>query len=336
VAEALTLKLTGEEQRLLAKRYTDNVEAYQSYLRGRYFLSKRSEEGSRRAIAYFTEAIEKEPDYALAYAGLADAYSVLGFYEFGTLAPEENYQRAKTAAMRALELDETLAEAHTSLALAKVDVEHDAAGAEREYRRAIELNPNYATAHHWYSDFLAAMDRQDEAMAEIKRALELDPLSLVINATLGERLFYARRYDDAVAQLRKTLEMEESFGPAHYLLGLAYEQKGMYEEALAELARARELSGGSPWMVAAFGHTLAMAGRRHEAQKVLVELKALSRRRPVSPYDMATVYTGLDEKTQAFEWLQKSYKPQVRRRLKADPRMDRLRLDPRFQEIYSS
>jgi TolB-like protein/DNA-binding winged helix-turn-helix (wHTH) protein/Flp pilus assembly protein TadD len=336
VAQALTLKLTGEEQRLLAKRYTDNVEAYQSYLRGRYFMNRRNEEGLLKAIAYFTEAIELEPGYALAYAGLADAYSVLGFYQFGARAPEEVFQKAKAAATRAIELDETLAEAHASLALARLDVDQDEAGAEREYRRSIELNPNYAPAHHWYSDFLAMMDRQDEAMAEIKLALELDPLSLVINATLGERLFYARRYDDAAAQLRKTLEMEEGFGPAHYLLGLTYEQKGMYEQALAELGRARELSGGSPWMVAAFGHTLAMAGRRHEAQKVLVELKELSRRRPVSPYDMATVYTGLDEKTQAFEWLQKSYKPQVRRLLKADPRMDRLRLDPRFQEIYSS
>ncbi|HEV2913423.1 MAG TPA: tetratricopeptide repeat protein [Pyrinomonadaceae bacterium] len=336
VAQALTLKLTGEEQRLLAKRYTDNVEAYQSYLRGRYFMNRRNEEGLLKAISCFTEAIELEPGYALAYAGLADAYSVLGFYQFGARAPEEVFQKARAAATRAIELDETLAEAHASLALARLDVDEDEAGAEREYLRSIELNPNYAPAHHWYSDFLAMMDRQDEAMAEIKRALELDPLSLVINATLGERLFYARRYDDAAAQLRKTLEMEESFSPAHYLLGLTYEQKGMYTEALAELNRARELSGGSPWMVAALGHTLAMAGRRDEAHKVLVELKELARRRPVSPYDMATVYTGLGEKTQAFEWLQKSYKPQLRRQLRADPRMDRLRLDPRFQEIYSS
>jgi TolB-like protein/DNA-binding winged helix-turn-helix (wHTH) protein len=336
VAEALTLKLTGEEQKLLAKRYTDNVEAYQSYLRGRYFLNKRNEEGLRKGIGYFTEAIEKEPAYALAYAGLADAYSVLGFYQFGTLAPEESFQRAKAAAMKALELDETLAEAHASLALARMDVDHDEAGAEREYRRAIELNPNYATAHHWYSDFLAMMDRQAEAMTEIKRALELDPLSLVINATLGERLFYARQYKEAESQLRKTLEMDESFGPAHYLLGLTYEQLGMYEESIAELNRARELSGGSPWMVAALGHSLAMAGRRAEAQQMLVELKQLATRRHVSPYDIATIYTGLGEKTQAFEWLQKMYKPQTRRLLKADPRMDSLRQDPRFQELYPS
>jgi TolB-like protein/DNA-binding winged helix-turn-helix (wHTH) protein/Flp pilus assembly protein TadD len=336
VAEALTVKLTGEEQKLLAKRYTDNVEAYQSYLRGRYFLNKRNEEGLRKGIGYFTEAIAKEPSYALAYAGLADAYSVLGFYQFGALAPEESFQRARAAAMKALELDETLAEAHASLALARMDVDHDEAGAEREYRRAIELNPNYATAHHWYSDFLAMMDRQPEAMLEIKRALELDPLSLVINATLGERLFYARQYKEAEAQLRKTLEMDESFGPAHYLLGLTYEQLGMYEESIAELNRARELSGGSPWMVAALGHSLAMAGRRAEAERMLVELKQLATRRHVSPYDIATIYTGLGEKTQAFEWLQKLYKPQTRRMLKADPRMDSLRQDPRFQELYPS
>jgi TolB-like protein/DNA-binding winged helix-turn-helix (wHTH) protein/Flp pilus assembly protein TadD len=336
VADALTLKLTGEEQKLLAKRYTDNVEAYQSYLRGRYFMNKRNEEGLRKGIGYFTEAIEKEPGYALAYAGLADAYSVLGFYQFDKLAPEESFQRAKAAALKALELDETLAEAHASLALARVDVDHDEAGAEREYRRAIELNPNYATAHHWYSDFLAALDRQDEAMAESRRALELDPLSLVINATLGERLFYARRYDEALIQLRKTLEMDDGFGPAHYLLGLTYEQKGMYEESIAELNRARELSGGSPWMVAALGHSLAMAGRRAEAQQVLFELKQLSTRMQVSPYDIATVYAGLGEREQALEWLRKCYNSLNKRSLKADPRMDSLRLDPRFQEISSS
>jgi tetratricopeptide (TPR) repeat protein len=217
-----------------------------------------------------------------------------------------------------------------------MDGDHDEAGAEREYRRAIELNPNYATAHHWYSDFLAMMDRQSEAMLEIKRALELDQLSLVINATLGERLFYARQYKEAEAQLRKTLEMDETFGPAHYLLGLTYEQMGMYAESIAELNRARELSGGSPWMVAALGHSLAMAGRRAEAEQMLVELKKLAARRHVSPYDIATIYTGLGEKTQAFEWLQKLYKPQTRRLLKADPRMDSLRQDPRFQELYPS
>jgi DNA-binding winged helix-turn-helix (wHTH) protein/TolB-like protein/predicted Zn-dependent protease len=336
VAQALMLKLSGEEQRLLAKRYTDNVEAYQSYLRGRYFLSKRNEEGLRRAIAYFADAIEKEPDYALAYAGLADAYSVLGFYEFGTLSPEENYQRGRAAAMRALELDETLAEAHTSLALAKVDVEHDAAGAEREYKRAIELNPGYATAHHWYSDFLAAMDRPEEAMAEIRRAIELDPLSLVINVTLGERLFYTRRYDEALVQLHKTLELDESFGLTHYLLGLTLEQKGMYEEAIASFNRARELSGDSPFITAALGHTFAVSGKRSEAQKLLVELKELSGRRKVSPYDIATIYTGLGERTQAFEWLQKLYKTQTRHMLKSDPRMDSLRPDPRYQELLSS
>ncbi|HEX8144440.1 MAG TPA: winged helix-turn-helix domain-containing protein [Pyrinomonadaceae bacterium] len=336
VAEALRLKLTGEEQRLLAKRDTYNVEAYQSYLRGRHFLSKRNEEALRRGIAYFTEAIEKEPDYAPAYAGLADAYSLLGFYEFGTLAPEESYRRAKAAAMRAIELDETLAEAHASLALAKVDVDHDAAGSEREYRRAIELNPNYATAHHWYSDFLAAMDRPDEAMTEIKRALELDPLSLVINVTLGERLFYARRYDEALAQLHKTLELDESFGLTHYLLGLTLEQKGKYEESIAALNRARELSGQSPIITAALGHTLAVSGKRNEAQKLLVELKELSRHRKVSPYDIATIYTGLGERAQAFEWLQKLYKTQTRHLLNSDPRMDSLRPDPRFQKLLSS
>lgn len=336
VAQALTLKLTGEEQRLLAKRYTENVEAYQSYLRGRYFWNKRNEESLNRSIDYFNEAIDRDHAYALAYAGLADAHSVIGFYQFGKLPPAESFQKAKTAALKALELDETLAEAHASLALSVGDVDADDRAAEREFKRAIELNPNYATAHHWYSDFLATTSRPAEAMAEIKRALELDPLSLVINATLGERLSQERRYDEAITQLRKTLEMDSNFGPAHYLLGLALEQKGRYEEAVAELDKARTLSGNNPWMVSALGHTLALAGRREEAQRVLMELRELSKSRYVTPYDYAVVYQGLGQPEQAVEWLRKLNKDKVERSIKNDPRMDALQQDARFQKLYAS
>lgn len=336
VAQALTLKLTGEEQRLLAKRYTKNVEAYQAYLRGRYFWNKRNEESLNKSITYFDEAIAGDPDYALAYAGLADAHSVIGFYQFGKLPPAESFQKAKRAALKALELDETLAEAHASLAISVNDVDNDEALAEREFKRAIELNPSYATAHHWYSDFLALTGRPLEAMSEIKRALELDPLSLVINATLGERFYQARQYDEAIVQLRKTLEMDANFGPAHYLLGLALEQKGLYEEAIAELSRARTLSGNNPWMVSALGHTLALAGKRNEAQRVLGELRELSKARHVTPYDFAVVYQGLGQREQVIEWLQKLHKDKIRRTLKDDPRMDALQQDARFQKLYNS
>lgn len=336
VAQALTLKLTGEEERLLAKRYTLNVEAYQSYLRGRFFWNKRNEESLNLSIVYFNEAIARDPSYALAYAGLADAHSVIGFYQFGKLSPAESYLKAKAASLKAIELDETLAEAHVSLALAIGDVDADDAAAEREYKRAIELNPSYATAHHWYSDFLATAGRPLEAMAEVRRALELDPLSLVINATLGERLYQARRYDEAIAQLRKTLEMDSGFGPAHYLLGLALEQKGLYEEAIAALNQARRISGSNPWMVSALGHTLALSGKKSEAQKILGELKELSRARHVSAYDFAVVHQGLGQKEQAFDWLQKLRGDKARRSLIADPRMDDLRDDARLRQLSQS
>ncbi len=336
VAQALTLKLTGEEQRLLAKRDTRNVEAYQAYLRGRYFWNKRNEESLNKSIVYFNEAIDRDPAYALAYAGLADAHSVIGFYQFGKLPPQESFQKAKAAALKALEFDDSLAEAHASLALAVGDVDQDDAAAEREFKRAIELNPNYATAHHWYSDFLALTGRHTEAMNEIKRALELDPLSLVINATLGERLYQARQYDEAIAHLRKTLEMDPNFGPAHYLLGLALEQKRLYEEAIAELSKARTLSGNNPWMVSALGHTLALSGRKADAQKILGELRELSKARHVTPYDFAVVYQGLGQSEQAVEWLQKLPKDKIRRALKDDPRMDALQQDTRLQKLYQS
>ncbi|MDX6696287.1 MAG: hypothetical protein QOF02_3890 [Blastocatellia bacterium] len=324
VAQALTLKLTGEEQRLLAKRYTENVEAYQSYLRGRYFWNKRNEEALTRSIAYFNEAIAGDPSYALAYAGLADAHSVIGFYQFGKLPPGESFQKAKAAALKALELDDTLAEAHASLALSVGDVDQDEVAAEREFKRAIELNPNYATAHHWYSDFLASTGRPAEAMLEIRRALELDPLSLVINTTLGERLYHERKQDEAIAQLRKTLEMDSDFGPAHYFLGLALEQKGLYEEAISELNKARARSGNNPWMVSALGHTLALYGKRGEALRVLEELRQLSKSRYVTPYDYAVVYVGLGQPAQVSEWLGKISKDRdkLMRTLKDDPRMD--------------
>jgi TolB-like protein/DNA-binding winged helix-turn-helix (wHTH) protein/Flp pilus assembly protein TadD len=331
VAQAMLLSLNGEERKRLRKHDTVNIDAYEAYLRGRYFWNKRDEEGLTKSIQYFQQATGIDPAYALAYAGIADAYSVLVGYGFSASSPEESFLKAKVAALKALELDETLAEAHTSLALIKVYYDHDNLGAEREFRRAIELNPSYATAHHWYSEYLATVDRQAEAMAEIKRAQELDPLSLVINTTLGERLYYARQYDAAICQLLKTLEIDPDFSLARFALALAYEQKGGYAEAVQELARAKGRAGGGVQYAGALGHTYAVSGRQVEAREILNELL---RTRPEASYEIATIYAGLGEKQRALEWLRKSPKKYLTGIMKADPRWDGLRSDPKFEDLF--
>lgn len=332
VAQKMLTKLNGEDQERLRKRYTNSVAAYQAYLKGRYFWNKRNEDNLRKSIEYFQQAIDADPGYAVAYAGMADAYNLLLRYGIPDQSTEENVQRARAAVTRALEIDETLAEAHTSLASIKFYRDRDKVGAKKEYERAIELNPNYATARHWYSECLAMMDQPAEAMAELKRAQELDPLSPIINTTLGERLYYARRYDEAIDQLHKTLEIDPNFYLAHLLLGMAYEQKGTYKEATAELLKAKELSGGNAQTIAALGHAYAVSGRRGEARRMLGELLRLDQ---VSPYEIATVYIGLGEKRQAFEWLQKEPKDLACWLLNSDPRMASLRYDPRFQELVT-
>ena len=248
---------------------------------------------------------------------------------------KEAYPRAKGAATKALELDETLAEAHTSLAVIKGDYEWDWLGAEREFKRAIELNPNYATAHHWYSDYLGIMGRHEEAIAEIKRAQQLDPLSLIINTVAGVRFHWARRYDEAVEQLRKTLEMDPNFAVAHDWLGQVYEQMGQDESAIAEHQKAIRASGGSSQVVAALGHTYAAAGKRNEALRILADLNERRKMAYVSPYDIAVIHVAFGEKDQAFEWLEKAYQERASPIvvLKVDPRLDPLRSDPRFQDL---
>jgi tetratricopeptide (TPR) repeat protein len=330
VAQAMLLKLTGTERESLKKRYTENFEAYQAYLRGRHVWNKRSEISLKRSIEYFQQATGSDPSYALAYAGIADAYSLLAYYRFAPLLEEENYQKAKAAAMKALELDETLAEAHTSLALIKTYYDRDSRGGEKEYQRAIGLKPNYATARQWYSDYLAMEDRPSEAMAQIKRAQEIDPLSPIINATVGERLLYAREYDQAIEQLRKTLEIDPDFFIARYLLALAYEQKGSYREAIAELTKAKDQFGGGVMYTAALGHLYAVSGDKAGARKVLVELLKTD---PDAEFAIATLYAGLDEKRQAFRWLQRVHKKVGIGILKTDPRLDNLRSDPKFAEL---
>jgi DNA-binding winged helix-turn-helix (wHTH) protein/TolB-like protein/Tfp pilus assembly protein PilF len=334
VAEALTLKLSGEEQRRLTRRYTDNAEAYQLYLKGRFFWNKRTEDGFKLGIAQFRQAVEKDPTYALAYAGLADSYTGLTFYNFA--APNETMPKAKEAATNALAIDNTLAEAHASLAHVTVNYDWGWSDAEREFRLSIELKPDYATGHQWYAiHYLTPTVQLEEAIQEMKRALDLEPTSLVMNTFWGATLYFAGRYDDAIEQCRKTIEMDSNFAVAHWHLGLAYQQKGMFDDAIAELQKAITLSGSSPLMIAAIGHAYAKAGKRNEANRILDELQKLSAVRYVSSYELAAIYVALGEREQAFQRLEMSYKERSFHlvNLKVRPEFAPLRPDPRFQDL---
>ncbi|MFY9610946.1 MAG: protein kinase [Blastocatellia bacterium] len=334
VTDALAVKLSGEERELLTKRYTDNAEAYQLYLKGRYYQSSRTEEGLKKGIEFFEQAIARDPSYALAFSGLADSYSYLGNHGF--LPPNEASPIAKQEAMKALKIDETLAEAHTSLAYVRMNYDWDWPGAGKEYERAIELDPGYTKAHSLYAWYLAAQGRFDEAIAEMKRSLEIDPLSLYDNTNLGWHLYMSRRYAQAIEQLQMTLDMEPNFAQARIDLGQVYEQEKMYEQAVVELQKAMALYGGSPTSRAALGHAYAIAGKKGEARRVVSQLKDLSKRKHVSSYDIAIIYTGLGETEQAFAWLEKAYKQRdgwLAGRLKVDPRLDNLRSDPRLADL---
>ncbi len=332
ISDKLRLRLTGDEQQKLAKRPTTDTEAYQLYLKGRYYWNKRTEEGLKRGVEYFQQAIEKDPTYTLAYSGSADSYNLLGWY--GALPQKEVIPKAKAAATKALEIDDQLAEPHASLAYSKFIFDWDWLGAERELKRAIELNPGYATARHWYAVFLISQGRLEEALAEIKRAQQLDPLSLVINVTVGYTFYFDRQYDQVIEQERKTLDLDPSFPGAHYCLGLAYEQKGMFAEAIAEFQRAITLER-NPMYIGALGHAYAVAGRRGEARRLLGDLTDLSKRRYVDPVPVATVHAGLGEKDQAFEWLEKGYEERSSQLtvIKVNPIYDSLRSDPRYEEL---
>jgi serine/threonine protein kinase/TolB-like protein/Tfp pilus assembly protein PilF len=331
ISEKLKLKLTGEEKKLLAKRYTDNTEAYRLYLKGRFCLSKTTKEALNNAIRHFRQAIDVDPDYALAYAGLADAYYALSSNH---LPANEAMPKARAAAEQALKFDEELSEAHASLGLVKAFYEWDWSGAESEYRRAIELNPGYASAHHWYGWYLALMGRLNEAIAEVKQASELDPLSLEINSDLGLSFFFARRYEQAIEQFEKALEMDPNSIWTRFFMGWAREQKGDYAKAIEEYKRVAQLDD-SPLIMAALGHTFVMAGRRDEAVEILEEMKRLAESRHVSSYHFTILHAALGEKDEAFEWLEKSYKAREEALvwLKVDPRLDTIRTDPRFIDL---
>jgi TolB-like protein/Flp pilus assembly protein TadD len=334
IVDKLKLKVSGEENGL-AKHYTESNEAYQLYLKGRFYYNKRSEEGMQKALDKFQQAIEKDPNFALAYSGVADTYDLLGTPDAGgTMPPNEALPKARAAAMKALEIDESLAEPHVSLAHVKYYYDRDWPAAEREFKRAIELNPNYPQAHHWYGIYLMWSGRTTEALAEIKRAQELDPLSLPINMTVGWLLCEANRTDEGIEQLRKTLEMEPAFVIAHHRLALCYERKGAYDGAITEYHKIIDL-GAKPLGTAGLAEAYAMAGNRSEAQKELVELQELSKQRNVSPSLLALIYAALGDKDQAFAWLDKSVDEHdlITARLKVDQRFDSLRSDRRFNDL---
>ena len=333
VAESLVPKLTGEDRAALAKRYTDNAEAYTEYLKGRLFWNKRTVDGMKKAIEHFEHAIVIDQNYALAHAGLADSYLML--YSYRDLADKEQISRAKAAATRALQIDATLSEAHASLAFALYS-EHDHSAAEREYKQAIELNPNNATAYHRYANLQVSAGRPDEALQTIKRAQELDPLSLIINAALGQIYCLNGRYDEAVEQLRKTLELDPTFIHARGFLGMAYLKKGMYEDAIREIEKATVLSENSvpPQVVSYRGFIYAVAGKRAEAKKILKDLTDLRRQRHVSAPHIALIYAGLGETDQAFTWLETAYQErELGFGWLNDPGFDGLRSDPRFGDL---
>ncbi|MDQ3063381.1 MAG: tetratricopeptide repeat protein, partial [Acidobacteriota bacterium] len=332
VSTNLRMKLTSAAEQQLAKRYTDNVEAYQLYLKGNYEWNKHTQKDLQKSIEYYNQALEKDPNYALAYAGLSISYTTLGN---SYLPPNEAFPKAKAYAAKALAIDDTLAEAHEAMNAFRVLYEWNWAEAERELKRAQALNPNHADAHHLYGFYLNAVGRFDEAEAEMKRAQEFDPLSPMTNSDVGVNSYYARQYTEAIAQLEKTTNLEPHFFIAYLWLGQAYEEKKMYVKAIETFQKGIDLAERHPQLVASLGRAYALSGERDKANKVLDELREMSKRRYVSPYLFAVVYVGLGDKDQAFAWLEKAYNERTFFLiwLKVEPRFDSLRDDPRFQDL---
>lgn len=333
VIRALELKLTGEEKQLLAKRYTENTEAHMLCTKGRHFWNKRSEDGLQKAIEHFQQAIELDPNYALAYAGLADSYILLPLYSKTTT--KEAYPKAKRAALKALEIDESLAEAYTSLAQVKEYYDWDWLGAEKDYKRAIELNPNYATAHHWYGYYLTRMGRFDEGISELKRALEIDPVSLIINAELGWALMWSRQYDGAIEQLEKTLELDRHFARALEHLGETYALQGKPAEAVEQLIKAEIIWGASPEQIKMLRKGNSVSRWESYLQNQLELVIRDAEKHEISAGYIATMYARLGKKDEAFKWLEKAYKAREGEMggLKVNPHWNNLREDPRFADL---
>jgi TolB-like protein/Tfp pilus assembly protein PilF len=336
VAEVLRAKLTGEEQHAISMQPTQNTEAYQLYLKGRFFWNKRTGPDLQKAIDYFKQAIDKDPNYALAYVGLGDSYILLS--GFGAAPPQNSFPLAEAAAKKALEIDDNLAEAHTTLGFILCVHHFDFAGSIREFERAIALNPNYATAHHWFGDGpLLAVGQFDRAIAEGKRAVELDPLSVIITADLGANYLVARRYDEAIEQFHKAIDLDPRFYYAHWNLAQALEMKGDLRGALTEYKKAVELDD-DPFVLALLGQAHAKVGQRDEALKILAQLSHIAAHRYVPSYSFALLHMALGDKDKAIEWLERSYHEGAGLDvifLKVDPMLDPLQKEPRFQALVT-
>jgi TolB-like protein/DNA-binding winged helix-turn-helix (wHTH) protein/Tfp pilus assembly protein PilF len=333
VAQQIRIKLNPRELTALnAKRVVD-PQAYEAYLKGRFFWNKRTENGLRTAVAYFDQAIDVDPNYAQAYSGLADSYALLGDWQYAVMTPKEAFPKAKAAAVKALELDNTLGEAHNSLAFLLDGFDWDLDAGGKEFRRAIELNPSYATAHHWYAWHLSLLGRFDEAIAEMRNAQSLDPLSLIINADLAELLLLAHSYDESIQQSRTTIEMDPNFAMAHNQLAQAYLQKHMTHEAVAELQTAVRLSPDSPALMANLARAYIASGKRSEARKLLTELKKRSTPGYSNAAEIAVIYAALGDADQAMNWLEKGYEERFNPGVLLRPGFDPLRSDKRFQDL---
>jgi TolB-like protein/DNA-binding winged helix-turn-helix (wHTH) protein/Flp pilus assembly protein TadD len=333
IADEIRINLSPREQAALRDVKVVNPEAYESYLKGRYFWNKRTADGLKVALAYFDQAIEEDPKYAEAYSGLADSYALLGDWQYAVMTPKEALPKAKAAAIKALELDSALGEAHNSLAFCLDGFDWDFDSAGREFRRAIELNPGYATAHHWYAWHLSLLGRYDEAIVEMRKAKNSDPLSLIISSDLAELLVLAHSYDESIVESRKTIEMDPNFALAHNQLGQAYLAKQMNAEAITEMQKAVQLSGGSPTVVANLARAYAASGRANEAIKLLNDLKQSSNRSYSHASEIAVVYAALGDKDQAMNWLEKGYEERFNPGVLLRPGFDPLRSDVRFKDL---
>ncbi len=333
IVQNLRLRLSGEEQKRLSKRYTENTEAFQLYLKGRYYWNKRNEQGLKQAIDYFQQAIDKDPGYALAYAGLADCFALLGDYAF--MPATEAFAKARAAATRALQIDGNLAEAHTSLAHINMYY-RDFSNAEKEFRKAIELKPGYSTVHQWYANYLMVQGRKDEALHEIRKALDLDPLSLIINESLGWHLYLSGEYDQAIAQLQKTLELDPNFVPAHYQLGFCEVEKADYEKATQEFQKAVLLSNMQAVYVAGLGYGYAAAGQTQAAENVLKQLEESGTAANfVDPIYVAMIYARLNRQEQAMRLLEQAYEQHSEFLVfvNVEPAFRNLRSNPKFEAL---
>jgi TolB-like protein/Tfp pilus assembly protein PilF len=333
IAQEINIELSPQEQAALKNSTAVNPDAHEAYLKGRYFWNKRTADGLKKAKDYFERAIASDSNYAQAYSGLADTYALLGDWQYAVMSSREALPRAKAAATRALELNDSLGEAHTSLAFCLDGFDWDWKSAEREFRRAIELNPGYATAHHWYAWHLSLVGQNGQAIAEMRKAENLDPLSLIINADLAELLLIEHSYDESIEQSRRTIDLDPNFGLAHNQLGQAYLQKRMNDQAIAELRKAIQLSGGNVTCTASLARAYALSGKIHEAVVLLNDLKNRSTPAYSNPSEISVIYAALGDKDTAMIWLEKGYEERFNPGVLMRPGFDPLRSDPRFRDL---